>query len=278
MWRPCFRMNHKLSITLEDGLVVEAVYYPSGTLCISSQAGCAVGCPFCASGLRGLRRNLTLDELHLQLAVARSAGHDPQRLTVSGIGEPLHNPTTVTSLIDEAGRGGLPVSLTTCGGPIGHLQDFLHRPHNGLMLSLHAGQEPIRRQLVPGGPQLDALQRMLIEVWPKLSRRTRRRIGFNYLLFHGINDTAEEMSALRDWLAPFPEATLHLLDPAAGGTPAFRPSPRRDECYLWLCAHHRQVRRGNRWRTSDVGGCGTLFVRSLDALERHGNNGGGTDA
>lgn len=271
-------MNHKLCINLEDGLVVEAVYYPSGTLCISSQAGCAVGCPFCASGSRGLRRNLTFNELRLQLAAARSVGHYPQRLTVSGIGEPLHNPAAVTALIDEAGRGGLPVSLTTCGGPIRYLWDFLHLPHNGLMLSLHAGHDSTRRRLVPGGPLLGALQQELVAAWNTLSVRSRRRVGFNYLLLDGLNDTAEELVALRDWLAPFPEATLHLLDPAAGGTPGFRPSPRREECYLWLRAQRRQVRRGNRWRTLGVGGCGTLFVRSLDAQEQNEVNGGGLDA
>ena len=58
--------NRKFVIPLTDNLRVEAVWYASGTLCLSSQAGCALGCPFCASGKNGLLRNLTREELHLR--------------------------------------------------------------------------------------------------------------------------------------------------------------------------------------------------------------------
>ncbi len=254
--------NRKFLVTLDDGLQVEAVWYGSGTLCLSSQAGCGMGCPFCASGRNGLQRNLRLEELHLQLDRCRQAGVEPRRLTLSGIGEPLQNLAAVSSFVADCRRRKLPVSVTTTGAPLASLKDLLKLPHNGLMLSLHAGTDRVYRRLVPSGPGLALLHRQLEEVWPELSRRQRRRLGANYLLLEGVNDHYEELSALVAWLRPFPEMTLHLLfcNPVAGS--AYR-SPERsegDRVYRFLCQSGLHVRRANRWRQQLEGGCGTLVL------------------
>jgi adenine C2-methylase RlmN of 23S rRNA A2503 and tRNA A37 len=68
--------NHLFAVPLADGTAVEAVFYPTGTLCLSTQVGCALGCPYCASGARGLTRNLTAEELWQQVAAARARGPD----------------------------------------------------------------------------------------------------------------------------------------------------------------------------------------------------------
>ncbi|PLX93259.1 MAG: radical SAM protein, partial [Desulfuromonas sp.] len=117
--------NQRFLIPLDDGLSVEAVYYGSGTLCLSSQAGCALRCAFCASGRLGLRRNLTLAELSLQLQHAQGRGITPKRLTLSGIGEPLHNAETVIPFLAQCREKGIPLSLTTTGCNLLRLAEIL---------------------------------------------------------------------------------------------------------------------------------------------------------
>jgi len=255
--------NQKFLVPLVDGLAVESVWYGSGTLCISSQAGCALGCPFCASGFGGWRRNLSLDELLLQLEAARARGVEPQRVTISGVGEPLHNPQAVAAFVDHCRRQRLPVSLTTTGGPLPVLRDFLLLPHNGLMLSLHAGTAATHRRLIPHGPDMEALWALLEEDLPALSRRRRRKVGINYLLLTGHNDSVIELSAIAKRLRHLPELTIHLLTVnSVEGSTFTSPSPLAvDAAHDLLAAQGLNVRRPNRWRTSAEGGCGTLLTR-----------------
>ena len=258
--------NVKFTLPLADGLAVEAVWYGSGTLCVSCQAGCAVGCLFCASGSRGLRRHLTEQEMAAQLVAARRRGLALCRVTLSGIGEPLHNPLAVGAFMAACRQQGLPVSLTTIGGPLPRLAEFLALPHNGLMLSLHAGTAATHRRLVPGGPDFEELWALLGELLPRLSRRRRRKVGINYLLLAGVNDTPVELAALVDRLRPFPEFTIHLLTcNPVDGSPFASPSPAAvDAVHQLLAGRGIDVRRSNRWRQQAAGGCGTLFVQALD--------------
>lgn len=255
--------NKKILVPLSDGLAVEAVYYGSGTLCVSSQVGCAVGCPFCASGARGLYRNLSPEELDRQLVIARQNGAEPRRVTVSGIGEPLHNPAAVAAFIDRCRSRGLPVSLTTTGAPVATLSRFLRLPHNGLMISLHAGTATVHRRLVLHGADFEALWALLGEELPRLSRRRRRKVGINYLLLAGINDAAGELLALAERLRPFPELTLHLLtcNPVPGSSFASPPPSSVDAAHRLLADSGVNVRRPNRWRIQAEGGCGTLAAK-----------------
>lgn len=264
--------NQKFLVPLADGLAVEAVWYGNGTLCISSQVGCALGCPFCASGSQGWRRNLSLEELLVQVEAALKRGYPLQRLTVSGIGEPLHNPLAVASFIDECRRLKLPVSLTTTGNPLPVLRDFLLLPHNGLMLSLHAGLAATHKSLIPHGPDLDALWRLLENVWVGFSRRKKRKIGINYLLLAGHNDSFDELSALADRLHLLPESTLHLLtcNPVPGSPYVSPPAMQVDAVHAYFSAQGFNVRRPNRWRTATEGGCGTLLSRRVDASDSPG--------
>jgi 23S rRNA (adenine2503-C2)-methyltransferase len=257
--------NDKFLVPLADGISVEAVFYGSGTLCISSQAGCAVGCPFCASGSRGLRRNLSADEMWLQLEAARVRGYQPLRVTVSGIGEPLHNFSSLVTFLARCRAAALPVSLTTTGGPLGFFRQILRLPHNGLMLSLHGGKPATHHRLVPHAPGFNRLLECLTQELPTLSRRRRRKVGINYLLLHGVNDDRSEFLSLLPWLRRFPEITLHLLTCNAVPDSIYCSPPAKeiDALHRWLCSLGIHVRRPNPWRNQQTGGCGTLFVHSL---------------
>ncbi len=255
--------NDKFAVPLADGSQVEAVWYPSGTLCLSTQVGCAMGCPYCASGRDGLQRSLTAEELAAQVALAIQRGHTIERLTLSGIGEPLQALETVTSFMANS---TLPVSVTTTGQPLTALKRMLPMRHNGVMLSLHAGTPATHKRMVPRGPSLDALCQTLAELWPQLSRRQRRKIGINYLVLAGINDGDSEVAALVGRLQLFPEITVHLLYWNEVAGPCWRsPSPDamvalRDR----LRGEGIHVRLANRWRRQAQGGCGTLLSRQLD--------------
>ena len=208
-------------------------------------------------------RNLSLDELNTQLAWARRQGVMPRALTLSGIGEPLHNASVVRNFLLINRAAGLPVSLTTIGAPLQRLEEFLQLPHNGLMLSLHAGLAATHKRLIPRGPDFLDLFALLKSVWPRLSRRRQRKLGINYLLLQAVNDSQQELDALQDLLRPFPEITLHLLScNAVPGSDFASPAAAwQEHWYRSLLAGGLHVRRPNRWRRQSLGGCGTLVAR-----------------
>ena len=255
--------NVKFAVSLADGMRVEAVYYGSGTLCVSSQAGCALGCPFCASGRQGLMRNLSPAEMLLQVEIAWEKGLRPVRITVSGVGEPLHNFSSLLAFMDLCTERGLPLSLTTTGSPLQRLSAILGLPHNGLMVSVHAGTAETHGRLIPRGPDFEQLWGVLDGGLPGLSRRRRRKVGINYLLIEGVNDSEEDLSRLALRMKKHPELTLHLLtlNPVPQ-SPFSSPDEKRiSAVQAWLSDLGLHVRRANAWRRLQEGGCGTLTAR-----------------
>jgi 23S rRNA (adenine2503-C2)-methyltransferase len=260
--------NFKFPIVLNDGLVIEAVYYDSGTLCVSSQAGCSLACPFCASGSQGLKRQLTTTEMQLQLQQLRQNGCEPRRLTISGIGEPLQNWANVRSFIVDCQKQGLKVSVTTTGVAIQHLEELIELAGNGVMISLHAAQAQIHQQLLPRGPGFLQLCTEIDRIYPLLSRRKRRKLGINYLLLSGINDRQHDLLALLTLMQRWPDFTLHLLSYNSVAGMNFHSDPDiMDRWHDYLREKGLSVRRPNRWRNSTNGGCGTLFLHSPDHRE-----------
>lgn len=260
--------NLKLPIVLIDGLVIEAVYYDSGTLCISSQAGCALACPFCASGNQGLKRQLNATEMQLQLERLRQDGFEPRRLTISGIGEPLQNWENVRSFMLDCQKQGLGVSVTTTAVVLPHLKELIDLATKGVMISLHAAVTEIHQQLIPKGPDFQQLCTEIERIYPLISRRKRRKLGINYLLLKGVNDRENDLLALQKLMQRWPDFTLHLLsyNPVKGRN--FHSDPEKmDLWHDYLIEKGISVRRPNRWRNSAEGGCGTLFLRGLDDKE-----------
>ncbi|TPV94659.1 MAG: radical SAM protein [Myxococcales bacterium FL481] len=254
--------NRRFRLGLRDGAAVEAVVYGGDALCISSQVGCAVACPFCASGARGFGRNLELDELVGQVMTVRGLVNGIVRVTVSGIGEPLHNHQRVVAFTEWARTVGLPVSLTTSGGPLARLRPWLElHPHRGLTISVHAGTEAVRAQMVPHGPSLTALFGVLGQTVPGLGRGRRRKVALAYLLMAGINDHEAEIDAFVERVRSL-RLKLHLY--AFNPVPTNDLEPASEARYQQIAARLRgdgfDVRRSSQARRRANGGCGTLVA------------------
>lgn len=262
--------NVRYVVALADGAEVEAVLYRGDTLCVSSQVGCAVRCPFCASGANGLGRHLTHAELLAQvdLVRARPEGAALARVTVSGVGEPLHNLDAVEALVHTLRAQRLAPSLTTSGGSAERLTRALGLPHNGLTLSVHAGTDAVRARLVPHAPSLEVLFDTLHAALPSLSRSRRRKIALAYLLIAGENDADAELDAFLARALPL-ALPVHLFAYNPVPTSAARPVSRAqfDAAYARLREAGLIVRMSSTARVEANGGCGTLVaVRAARAV------------
>lgn len=265
------RFNERWLVRLHDGAQVECVLYRGDTLCVSSQVGCAVRCPFCASGARGLSRGLEFDELLGQVEAVRALGHTIARVTVSGVGEPLHNHAAVRAFVDACQARGIGPSLTTSGGPLPRLREWLHAPHNGLTVSVHAGTEAARARLVPKAPPLEALFGVLNEELPGMTRRRRRKTALAYLLIGGQNDSDGEVDAFIERARPL-GFKVHLYAYNEVPTSAFArlQQERYAAIYARMVGAGLHVRMSSQARIERNGGCGTLVALHNAAREaRH---------
>ncbi|MGB1699128.1 MAG: radical SAM protein [Nannocystaceae bacterium] len=253
--------NTKWRVQLEDGSAVEAVLYRRDSLCISSQVGCAVSCPFCASGAHGLGRQLSADELIAQITEVRSLGRTVARVTVSGVGEPLHNHANVVRCLEWCRGEGLGMSLTTSGGPLPRLREWLQLPHRGLTLSVHAGTEEVRARMVPRAPKLDPLFEVLREEMSMMSGARMRKVALAYLIIEGVNDSEEEMDAFIERVRPLGVKVHVYSHNAVPTSPLHGVSEDR---YRALAGRVRaaglDVRMSSLARTQPNGGCGTLVA------------------
>ena len=198
---------------LSDGALIESVlmHYPARaghrerhTVCISSQAGCAVGCPFCATGELGFTRDLETAEIVDQVrAAARRLAVDGKRLTnvvFMGMGEPLLNLDrvleAVTALSDPRrfGLGARHITVSTSGVVPGIRRLTALGPQFTLAVSLHAARDPLRDVLVPLNKRWPVAE--VVDAARDHARVTGRRISYELTLIDGINDTAADAEAL----------------------------------------------------------------------------------
>ncbi len=200
----------KFRFELEDGLSIESVWIPTddrGTLCISSQVGCAAGCTFCATGMMKLSRNLHPREIVAQwLAVHAATVAEGlcgvTQVVFMGMGEPLHNYDGVRLAIDwlvsPDGFHFSPRRITVSTvGIIPKIRQLVSdHPQVRLAVSLHSAVVSTRDRIVPINTRYDLDQ--LAEVLEEVSRDSRR-ISLEYVLLPGVNDSAEEAKALADF-------------------------------------------------------------------------------
>jgi 23S rRNA (adenine2503-C2)-methyltransferase len=199
----------KLLFGLADGASIESVLIPEAqrlTLCISTQAGCGLGCAFCATAVLGLTRNLTVSEIVDQiLEASRTLGHDRciTHVVLMGMGEPLANfESTVRALEiitdNEWGMGISPrrVTLSTVG-LVPQINKLMEATRVNLAVSLHAPTDELRGRLMPVNRKYPLKQ--LLDCCRALPLPRRKRITFEYVLLHGINDSeaqARQLAAL----------------------------------------------------------------------------------
>lgn len=193
----------KLLVELGSGELVETVAMPVGAACLSTQLGCGVGCRFCASGLRGLERNLASHEILEQLVHARRlAPFAIDRIVFMGMGEPSWNLPAVLEaaavLRDAGGIGLRRQTLSTVGGVrvLARLLRASTRPC--LALSLHAVEEDLRAELLPHAPR-DPLPELLAAAG-RYGRATGMPVQIEWTLLAGVNDSPAQVDRLCDLL------------------------------------------------------------------------------
>ena len=204
----------KLLLSLEDGEKIECVLIPDGkrlTLCISTQAGCAMGCTFCCTGLTGFRRNLLAHEMIDQIFAAMDTLNQSKKITnfvLMGMGEPLANYgevkrflTLATSkdCLDISPRRitlstvGIPKKIDTLGSEFRDVN---------LAVSLHATTEKTRSLLMPSNKGFSL--KKLINACRTYPLPNRKRITIEYVLLKGVNDSIQDAKRLVNLLKGIP--------------------------------------------------------------------------
>jgi 23S rRNA m2A2503 methyltransferase len=209
----------KYLFELRDGEHIETVFmtYKHGnSLCLSSQAGCRMGCKFCASTLNGLSRNLQPSEMLGQIiAVQKDTGERISNLVIMGIGEPLDNYDNVIrflKIVNEEGGlniGYRHISLSTCG-----IVDKINRLADEdmpitLSISLHAVTDDQRSAIMPINNKWCIEE--LLQACAAYFKRTGRRISFEYALILGVNDSIYHAKKLAEILkSALPGIPFHV--------------------------------------------------------------------
>jgi 23S rRNA (adenine2503-C2)-methyltransferase len=254
--------------------LVEAVLmgYPDRvTVCVSSQAGCAMGCGFCATGQMGLKANLGAGEIAAQVvwavrASSRLPSWTPQRVTnvvFMGMGEPLANyratRDAVSRMLDPAGMnlGARHVTVSTVGVVPGIRRLGNDHPQVGLAVSLHAAEDELRDRLVPVNRLWPLRELESAVTWWR--DRTGRRPSIEWAMIGGVNDSDRQASLLAP-IARRLKAHVNLipLNPTPGW-PAKPSAPQRMAGFVWTLrdAGVNVTVRDTRGREIDAA-CGQL--------------------
>lgn len=199
--------SRKYLLQFSDGVSVETVGMPNRNklaVCISTQAGCAMDCAFCATGLAGLTRSLTAQEMVDQvLHVARDFGERVTSVVFMGQGEPFANFNATVDALRELNRpdglgiGARHLTVST-SGVIPGIKRFAELPEQfTLAVSLHSAIQSTRNKLMPGVKKYTLLR--LHEALQDYVEKTGRRPTYEYAMIDGINDNNPEMQALIDF-------------------------------------------------------------------------------
>jgi len=210
-----------------DSAQIETVLmrYPTrATVCVSSQAGCAMGCTFCATGQAGFERHLDAAEIVEQ--VFRAAHASPQRIrnvVFMGMGEPLANYeatwAAIERLHDDGGISARHITVSTVGVVPGIRRLAQERLPVTLAVSLHAATDEARSELVPLNRRYPIAE--VLDAAADFAGAHGRRVSFEYACIAGVNDSAAEGEALGRLLGAFPgmggaHVNLIPLNPTAG--------------------------------------------------------------
>jgi 23S rRNA (adenine2503-C2)-methyltransferase len=210
--------TEKVLHQLGDGVAIESVlmHYPARpgqrerhTLCISSQAGCAVGCPFCATGELGFGRDLEtaeiLDQVRLAARTLAAEGRRVTNIVFMGMGEPLLNLDRVLEAVDalndpaQFGLGARHITVSTSGVVPGIRRLTALGPQFTLAVSLHAARDALRDVLVPLNRRWPVGE--VVAAAREHARATGRRVSYEVTMISGVNDTDLDADAMAGLLA-----------------------------------------------------------------------------
>jgi 23S rRNA (adenine2503-C2)-methyltransferase len=268
------------------GNAVEAVFIPEeerGTLCVSTQAGCAVDCAFCSTGKQGFARNLSTGEIvgqlrHANRALRGARGERPvTNVVLMGMGEPLLNfDNTVAALRlmlddDAYGLSRRRVTLST-SGVVPMMDRLAETCPVALAVSLHAPNDALRDQLVPLNRKYP-LAELMAACRRYLPRAPRDFVTFEYVMLDAVNDSdahARELLALtRDVACKFNLIPFNPFSVAGTDLPLRRSPPARLRAFAGLLAAAGRVATIRKTRGDDIdAACGQLAGTVADRTRR----------
>lgn len=223
--------SRKYLLRFSDGVSVECVGMPSKgklTACASSQAGCGIGCAFCATGMSGLTRSLLAGEIYEQVMHVRDDfGRRVTSVVLMGQGEPFANYTETLAALrrlnspDGAGIGARHLTVSTCG-IIPMIKRFANEPEQfTLAVSLHSAVQRTRDMLMPGVKKYSLIH--LYDIMNEYVNKTGRRPSYEFALIRGVNDSDNEIAALCDFCRDnLAHVNLIMLNEVKGSK--FQPS------------------------------------------------------
>jgi 23S rRNA (adenine2503-C2)-methyltransferase len=276
--------TYKWLIKLHDDNCIETVFIPEddrGTLCVSSQVGCALNCSFCSTATQGFNRNLTIAEIigQVWLAVRRlsksETKHDHQvtNVVMMGMGEPLLNFDNVVPamnlMMDDFAYGlsKRRVTLST-SGLVPAMQALKAVSDVSLALSLHSPFDDLRDQLVPINRKypLKELMQTCKDYFPK---EGKRRITMEYVMLDGVNDSPQHAHALVQLLKDIP-SKVNLIPFNPFPQAQYRRSPAKViEAFSWILGEAGLTIMTRKTRGDDIdAACGQLRGKVQDKTRR----------
>jgi 23S rRNA (adenine2503-C2)-methyltransferase len=281
----------KILFKCHDGNTIESalMYYGGNgdkerrTVCVSTQAGCSIGCPFCATGRQGFQRNLTPGEiidqvLYFARFLREQQGKNQEEkenntehvsnVVFMGMGEPLANYDNLWQAIETLNSpdcfklGARNMTISTSGLVPGIQRLSAEKLQVGLAVSLHAADNPLRDRLIPINKKYPLEE--LLPVCREYSRLTGRRLSFEYILFAGVNDSLEQARELADLIHGF-RCHVNLITANKTENDAYGSPPKR----AVLAFENELIKNGvnvtlRSSRGQDIdAGCGQLRSRYL---------------
>ncbi len=266
--------THKWLWGLSDGDAVETVlmhYKDRSTVCVSSQAGCAMACGFCATGQEGFRRHLTTGEIVEQVVRAREAAL-PRRLSnvvFMGMGEPLANYDAVWGAIrrihQDIGLSARHITMSTVGLIPGIRRMATEDLPVSLAVSLHAATNELRTELVPINARYPIDE--LADACAEYVSASGRRLSFEWALIDGVNDTEEQAIALAELCRELrAHVNLIPLNPTPGYLTVGTDEPGVAQFQRWLLDRKTNATiRRNRGTDIDAA-CGQLRANNSSTV------------
>ena len=272
--------TQKFLFRLRDGNLIESVLIPASpalygspsdrrTICISTQVGCAYGCKFCASGLNGVKGNLTpgqiVEQIYRLNLLLKPADRCITNIVFMGMGEPLANYANVMAAIHVLhdpgcfNIGGRKLTISTVGVPPKMRELAREGLPINLAISLHAPTDVQRGRLVPLNKKYGIHD--IIEACQRFPLRKRSRITFEYVLLAGVNDSPHDARTLAKLVAGVKSKVNLIPLNAAPGIPFERPSDAAIDLFARTLADRGIVVSVRKSRGRDIrAACGQLIV------------------